>query len=147
MLDLKFLRQNRERVEAGIALKGMTVDLARFYAIEERRLHLLHESEQLKALRNAASEEIASRRKRGEPADEEIRAMREVGERIKGMDTELKTLEEESESLAGWIPNLPHPSVPPGRDPAQNQVVRTWGDTSAFDFEPRAHWDIATRLG
>src|SRR3989442_10449963 len=109
MHDLKFLRQNRDKVEAGITLKGMSVDLARFYAIEERRLQLLHESEQLKARRNAASEEIASRRKRGEPADEEIRAMREVGERIKGLDAELKQLEEESEALAAWIPNLPHP--------------------------------------
>src|SRR5207247_1019285 len=61
MHDLKFLRQNRERVEAGVALKGMTVDLARFYAVEERRLAVLHETEQLKARRNAASGELATR--------------------------------------------------------------------------------------
>ena len=147
MHDLKFLRQNRERVEAGTALKGMGVDLARFYAIEERRLQLLHESEQLKARRNAASEEIAARKRRGEPADGEIQAMREVGERIKGLDTELRTLEAESESLAAWIPNLPHASVPPGRDAAQNQVVRTWGAQRSFAFAPRPHWEIAARLG
>ena len=105
MHDLKFLRQNRERVEAGIALKGMGVDLARFYAIEERRLQILHESEQLKARRNAASEEIAARKRRGEAADGEIAAMREVGERIKGLDADLRNLEAESESLAAWIPS------------------------------------------
>ena len=55
MLDLKFLRQNREKVEAGVALKGMAVDLKRFYEVEERRLAVLHETEQLKARRNAAS--------------------------------------------------------------------------------------------
>ena len=147
MHDLKFLRQNREKVEAGLALKGMSVDLAHFYAIEERRLQLLHESEQLKARRNAASEEIAARKKRGEPADAEIQAMREVGERIKGLDAELRKLEGESETLAAWIPNLPHASVPPGRDPAQNQVVRTWGAQRSFDWAPRPHWEIATRLG
>src|SRR5213075_3137869 len=68
-------------------------------------------------------------------------------ERIKALDAELRQLEEESEALAAWIPNLPHESVPPGHDPAQNQVVRTWGVPRAFAFEPRAHWDIATGLG
>ncbi|MEO5616987.1 MAG: serine--tRNA ligase, partial [Candidatus Eisenbacteria bacterium] len=147
MLDLKFLRNNRDKVEAGIALKGMTVDLKKFYGVEERRLDLLHESEQLKARRNTASEEIASSKKRGENADAEIAAMREVGDRIKTLDTELRQLEEESEALAAWFPNLPHESVPPGSDPAQNQVVRTWGKPTSFGFEPKPHWEIATALG
>jgi seryl-tRNA synthetase len=147
MHDLKFLRTHRELVEAGVALKGMTVDLARFYALEERRLAVLHETEQLKARRNAASEDIARRKKSGENADDDIRAMREVGERIRTLDAELKTLEEESEALAAWIPNLPHESVPPGRDAAQNQIVRTWGKPRTFDFEPKPHWELATRLG
>ncbi len=147
MHDLKFLRQNRERVEAGVALKGMSVDLPRFYAIEERRLAVLHETEQLKARRNAASEDIAKKKRAGENADADILAMREVGDRIKALDTELKQLETETETLAAWIPNLPHASVPPGHDASQNQVVRTWGEPRDFDFEPQPHWDIATRLG
>jgi len=147
MHDLKFLRQNRERVEAGIALKGATVDLARFYQIEERRLAVLHETEQLKARRNAETEAIAAKKRARENADAEIASMREVGDRIKALDTELRTLEEESESLAAWIPNLPHESVPPGRDASQNRIVRTWGEPRAFDFEPKPHWDLATNIG
>jgi seryl-tRNA synthetase len=147
MHDPKFLRQHRDKVEAGVALKGMTVDLARFYALEERRLALLHETEQLKAKRNAASEEIAARKKRGEDPAADIAAMRAVGDRIKAFDSELKTLEEESEALAGWIPNLPHPSVPPGSGPEQNQLVRTWGEPPTFDFQPQPHWEIASHLG
>ncbi len=147
MHDLKFLRANREKVEAGIALKGMAVDLRQFYAVEERRLQVLHDTEQLKARRNAASDEIAARKKRGEDAGDQIAAMREVGERIKALDTELRRLEEESEALAAWIPNLPHESVPPGREAAQNQLVRTWGAQPKFDFAPRPHWDIASALG
>jgi len=146
MLDLKFLRQNRDRVEAGIALKGANVDLARFYGVEERRLAVLHETEELKARRNAASEAIAAKKKAGEAAEADIAAMREVADRIKKLDGELKRLEEESEALAAWIPNLPHATVPPGHDAAQNQVVRTWGEPRKFDFRPRAHWDIATDL-
>jgi seryl-tRNA synthetase len=147
MHDPKFLRNHREKVEAGVALKGISVDLGRFYALEERRLAVLHETEQLKARRNAASEEIAARKKRGEDASADIAAMRAVGDRIKALDAELKTLEEESEALAAWIPNLPHPSVPPGSGAEQNQLVRTWGEPPRFDFEPRPHWDLATRLG
>lgn len=147
MHDLKFLRNNRERVEAGVALKGMTVDLARFYEIEERRLALLHESEQLKAQRNAVTQEVGTRRQSGQPADELIRQSRELGERIKTLDAELVTLEEESAELAAWIPNLPHETTPPGKDATHNQVVRSWGEPPAFDFEPRPHWELATRLG
>src|SRR6267378_8079266 len=127
MHDPKFLRKHRDRVEAGVALKGMTVDLAAYYAVEVRRLQILHETEQLKAKRNTASEEIARRKQAGETPTAEIAAMREVGERIKALDAELKTLEEKSEALAAWIPNLPHASTPPGKDAARNQVVRSFG--------------------
>src|SRR5258705_3351914 len=146
MHDPKFLRNHRERVEAGVALKGMTVDLSAYYAVEEQRLQILHETEQLKARRNSASEEIARRKKAGEPAEVEIAAMREVGDRIKSLDAELKTLEAKSEALAAWIPNLPHPSTPPGKDAAQNQVVRSHGALPSFGFEPRPHWELATAL-
>jgi seryl-tRNA synthetase len=147
MHDLKFLRQHRDRVETGIALKGMTVDLARFYGLEERRLAVLHETETLKARRNVTTEDIARKKRSGENADADIAAMREVGERIKALDAELRTLEEESESLAAWIPNLPHPTVPPGRDASQNVQIRAWGEPRGFEFDPKPHWEIATRLG
>ena len=147
MHDLKFLRQHRDKVEAGIALKGAQLDLSRFYQIEERRLALLHETEQLKAKRNAASEEIARLKKTGAAAAGPITAMRELGDRVKELDQELRQLEEESTNLAAWIPNLPHPSVPPGSDATQNQVLRTWGTIRTFDFAPKPHWDLATNLG
>jgi len=147
MHDLKFLRQNRDKVEAGIALKGVQLDLRRFYQIEERRLALLHESEQLKARRNAASEDIARLKQKGGDATAQITETRELGDRVKALDAELRQLEEESSNLAAWIPNLPHPSVPPGSDPTQNKVVRTWGELRKFEFEPKVHWDLATDLG
>src|SRR6266850_5139073 len=147
MHDPKFLRKHRDRVEAGVALKGMTVDLPAYYEADERRLQILHETEQLKAKRNAASEEIARRKKAGENPTAEIAAMREVGDRIKALDAELKTLEEKSDALAAWIPNLPHATTPPGKDAAQNQVVRSVGAPPTFAFEARPHWEIATALG
>ena len=147
MHDLKFLRQNRDKVEAGIALKGAKLDLTRFYQIEERRLALLHETEQFKARRNAASDEIAKLKKAGQDAAALILEQRQLGDRVKEMDTELSQLDEESTQLAAWIPQLPHPSVPPGSDATSNQVVRTWGKAPTFDFEPKPHWELATNLG
>ena len=147
MHDLKFLRTHRDKVEAGIALKGVSLDLTRFYQIEERRLALLHETEQLKARGNAASEEIAKLKKLGADASGPITEMRELRDKVKDLDQELRQLEEESTNLAAWIPNLPHPSVPPGSDASANKVLRTWGDIRKFDFEPKAHWDLATNLG
>ena len=147
MHDLKFLRTHREKVENGIALKGMTMDLGQFYTVEERRLQVLYETEQLKSRRNVASEAIAKKKKAGESAAGEIAAMREVGDRIQSLDAELKKLEEESEALAAWIPNLPHASTPPGRGAEQNQRVRAWGQPRRFDFTPLPHWELATRLG
>jgi seryl-tRNA synthetase len=147
MLDLKFLRTHRDKVEAGIALKGATVNLERFYQIEERRLAVLKETESLKARRNAASEEIAAAKKSGLDASARIVEMRELGDRVKDLDGELRQLEEEGLELSAWIPNLPHASVPPGSDASQNQVVRTWGEKPRFDFAPKAHWDLATDLG
>ncbi len=147
MHDLKFLRTHRDKVEAGIALKGVTLDLSRFYQIEERRLALLHETEQLKAKGNAASEEIAKLKKSGGDASASITEMRDLRDKVKELDTELRQLEEESTNLAAWIPQLPHPSVPPGSDATANKVHRTWGEIRKFDFEPKAHWDLATGLG
>lgn len=147
MLDLKFLRNHRDKVEAGIALKGAAVDLSRFYAIEDRRLALLHETEQLKAKRNSDSEEIARLKKTGQDASALITEMRELGDKVKELDAELRQLEEESNELASWIPNMPHPSVPPGRDASQNQTVRHHGEVPKFDFEPKPHWELAEALG
>ena len=73
--------------------------------------------------------------------------MRALGDRVKELDEQLRQLEEESLNLAAWIPNLPHASVPPGRDAANNQVVRQVGELPKFDFEPKPHWELATNLG
>jgi len=147
MLDAKFLRQNRERVEAGVAAKYADVDLAGYYRLDDRRLEILREGERLKALRNRASEDIARKKKSGEDAAADIAAMREVSDRIKALDAELKPVEEQLEAIAATIPNLPHASVPPGRDERSNVLVRSHGEPRAFDFAPKPHWELATALG
>ncbi|PYM70382.1 MAG: serine--tRNA ligase, partial [Candidatus Rokuibacteriota bacterium] len=108
---------------------------------------LIKEAEELKALRNRASEAIGQARKRGEDAAAERAQMREVGERIKVLDDEVKEVDGRIEALLVQLPNLPHPSVPPGRTEDDNVEVRRWGAPRAFPFTPKTHDEVGEALG
>ncbi|MGB9887728.1 MAG: serine--tRNA ligase [Moorellales bacterium] len=146
MLDLKFVRENPERVQEGLEKRGMPLSLERFLELEKRRREILTEVEELKRRRNQASEEVARRKKTGEPAEDLIASVRELGGRIKELDAELGEVEAEIESVLLTLPNLPHPSVPVGRGSEDNPVVRSWGEIPVFSFPPRPHWEIGEEL-
>jgi len=149
MHDPRFLREQIELVREGVLRKAgkLPEQLERFYALEDERLALLREADQLKHERNQASEEIARLKQEGGDASARIASMKAVSDRIKELDTRLRAVEEEGEEAAGWIPNLPHASVPEGRDAAANVEVARWGTLRTFDFTPRPHWEVATGLG
>lgn len=146
MLDIKYLRENLELAEARLKTRGGAVDLSGFRALDDKRRGLLQNGEELKALRNRVSEEI-SRIKDKSQAQDRIAEMREVSQRIKALDEELKDVEE---ALAGFlltVPNIPAAVVPVGASEADNLVVRTWGESAAFPFVPKPHWEIGEALG
>ena len=116
-------------------------------AVDSDRRRLLREVEDLKAERNRASEAIGQAKRRGDDASAEMARMREVGERIKALDAELKTRDEEIERQLVLIPNLPHSSVPVGDSAADNVEVRRWGTPRTFSFPARAHDELGERLG
>ena len=147
MLDLKYIRQNREAVERGVANKRVAVDFDRLLALDEQRRSLLARSESLKAERNQANQEIAAARKQGGPDRELIERMREVAGRIKEMDTELADLQRELDSLLLTVPNLPHDSVPVGGSEADNLELRAWGEKPDLAWQPKPHWEVAEQLG
>jgi len=146
MLDMKFIRDHLDQVEQRLASRGGELSLAGFRQLDERRRSLLTESESLKAQKNSASEEIAKVKDKSQVADK-IAAMKEVSARIKALDDELKTVEEELHGLLLTIPNLPHPTTPIGRSEDDNVVVRSWGQPTSFDFEPKNHWELGEQLG
>ncbi|MDK2926725.1 MAG: seryl-tRNA synthetase [Bacillota bacterium] len=146
MLDAKFVRANPEVVREALRKRHVSADLDDFLRLDEERRRLLGEVEQLKARRNSESEEIARRKKAGEPAEELIAEMRAVSEKIKELDDRVKAVEEELNRTLLYIPNIPDESVPEGESDADNPVVRTWGEPRKFTFEPKAHWDIGTDL-
>ncbi|MFA4029618.1 MAG: hypothetical protein GDYSWBUE_000911 [Candidatus Fervidibacterota bacterium] len=149
MLDLRLIRERPEWVKERIRLKGDNVDaeIDRILELDRERREVIAEVEALKHERNIVSDEIARRKRLGEPVEELIEKMRDVSDRIKVLDAKLSENERELNSLLLLIPNLPHESVPIGEDESGNVEVMRWGEPRQFDFEPKPHWDIAQRLG
>ncbi|MBO1628418.1 serine--tRNA ligase [Bacillus cereus] len=148
MLDIKFLRANFEEVKAKLQHRGEDLtDFGRFEELDTRRRELLVQTEELKSKRNEVSQQISVLKREKKDAEALILEMREVGEKVKDFDNELRTVEEDLERLMLSIPNIPHESAPIGDTEDDNVVARTWGEVKEFNFEPKPHWDLATDLG
>src|SRR5207253_8464800 len=127
VLDIRLIRERPEEVERALAQKGGAELIKGIAARDAERRRLIHESEELKALRNKASKAIGQAKRRGEDASAEQARMREVSERIKALDAEVKVIEAEIDRMLLGIPNLPNPSVPVGSSSDDNPEVRRWG--------------------
>jgi seryl-tRNA synthetase len=146
MLDIRFIRENQQEVESRLSSRGTGVDLSGFYELDARRRTLLQDTETLKALRNKVSDEISQVKDKSLVQDR-IVEMREVSQRIKLLDEELRSLEEELSAFLLTVPNLPSPETPQGVSEADNREVRRWGDIPSLDFAPKSHWEIGENLG
>ncbi|MGC2061984.1 MAG: serine--tRNA ligase [Thermodesulfovibrionales bacterium] len=147
MLDSRFVRENVQDVRDALKKRGYEFPLQEFLAIDEKRMALLRETEELRNRRNVVSEEIGRKKREKADASAELEDMRVVSDRIKALDDQLKAVEDETRGLLLTIPNMPHESVPTGKDETDNAEIRRWGEPGKFDFEPLNHWDIAEPLG
>ena len=147
MLAREYLREHADDYRNALTRRGATVDIERFLALDVERRRAIAQVEQLKAQKNAASQEIANLKKSKQDASAQIEAMKSVGEEIKAIDDRLGQIEDELRTLELYFPNVPDASVPVGADESANRVERHWGEKPAFDFTPRAHWDIGENLG
>src|ERR1039457_1777190 len=145
MLDMKFIRENFEEAEQRLCTRGGAAYMDGFRTLDDRRRALLREGEALKALRNAASEEIARVKDKSQVQDK-ILEMREVSQKIKVMDDELKQVDEELSSFLLTVPNLPHATTPLGASEADNVQVRVWGEARVLPFAAKPHWEIGEEL-
>jgi seryl-tRNA synthetase len=146
MLEIKFVRENFDRVETAMANRGETIDLTVFNTADAQRREVLGEIEGLRHRRNVVSDQIAELKKAGQNADDMVTEMREVSTRIKTLEKALNDSEATVQSLLMRIPNLPHDSVPVGRDENDNPEVKRVGTPPAFGFPVKAHWDIGKDL-
>ncbi|UCF32067.1 MAG: serine--tRNA ligase [bacterium] len=147
MLDVRFLRENIDFVEERLAARGEVLDLDPFRKLDGERRSLLRETEDMKARRNAESLEIGRLRKEGVDAADRMEVVRGLGERIKANDERLKSIETELREFLLTVPNLPHDSVPVGKDENANSLVRTWGEKPDPAFDPLPHWELGESLG
>ena len=147
MHDLSHFRANLDSIAERLRTRGFNLDLEAFRDLDARRRAAVTESEQLKARRNAESNEISKLRKQGVDTSAEQLQMREIGDRITVLDEQVKALDEQFRLELAGIPNIPQDSVPVGRSEADNVEVRKWGQPRSFEFEPKAHWDLGPELG
>lgn len=147
MLDVKMMRQNMPEVKAKLATRGVKGEvLDEFIALDEERRGLLVKSEDLKKYRNEVSAQIATLKREKADAADKIAEMKTVGEQIKGYDNEIAAIDEKLFHISATLPNIPAADVPVGKDEDDNVEVRRWETPRTFDFEPKAHWDIAEDL-
>ncbi|PYT76986.1 MAG: serine--tRNA ligase [Acidobacteria bacterium] len=145
MHDLSYFRDHLD-VFADMAKKrSMTLDLDGFRDLDKQRRELITTTEQLKAQRNKASDEIARLKKQKQSTDGLIAEMKQVSERIKQLDERITAFDSRQRELLLTIPNVPHSSVPVGSSAADNKEVRCWGAPPKFDFQPKPHWEVGER--
>ena len=146
MLDMRFIRENPDKVKTAIKNKFCDVDIDKLLALDMERRENLQRADELKAVRNRVSQEIGELKKKGESSEKAIIEMREVSAKIKEIDDTIRKIEEDIYNIQIWIPNIPHESVPVGTE-ENNQIVSEWGKIEEPDFTVVPHYDIGNSLG
>jgi seryl-tRNA synthetase len=144
MLDIKIIRQNPEIVKNSLLNRRTEVDLDGLLDLDAKRRSMIQEGDELKAKRNQFSEQM-SKNRGGSP--EQKLEIRQIGERIKAIDAEMKDLELAIDDIIKRIPNIPNETVTVGSSEEENPVIRTNGDKPDFSFTPREHWELGENLG
>jgi seryl-tRNA synthetase len=147
MYDLQFFRNNLEAIRERLSSRGYALDVQFFRDLDTRRRQYVTESEQLKAKRNQATLDIGKLRKGGVDTAERQQQVRAMGERISELDRQVEQLDTEFRDFLARVPNVPHESVPIGKDEHANQEIHRWGTPREFPFTPKPHWDLGPELG
>ena len=135
MLDVKFVRENIELVRQMLTNRGSDLDLQPLLELDEARRRILVDVEQKKHRRNIASEEISKLKKEKKEASSLVEEMRELGREIKVLDQQLAEVEQEFRDFLLIIPNVPHSSVPVGKDEKDNREILKLGRKTRFRFQ------------
>ncbi|POA21293.1 MULTISPECIES: serine--tRNA ligase [unclassified Pseudomonas] len=147
MLDSKLLRSNLQDVADRLASRGFALDTARIEALEEQRKTVQTRTEALQAERNARSKSIGQAKQRGEDIAPLMADVERMAGELSAGKVELDAIQTELDSILLGIPNLPHESVPVGKDEDDNVEVRRWGTPTQFDFEVKDHVALGEKFG
>ena len=150
MLDLNYVRDHLDRVRAALAARGMPATaMDDFAEADAERRRVIAESDALNAERNNASRVIGALMKEGRREEAEARRQQvsELKDRIGELEQRREQAERRMRELLSTLPNIPHETVPVGKDESDNVEIRRWGTKPEFDFEPKDHVDLGTSLG
>lgn len=147
MLDPQLLRNDLDSVAEKLLIKGYQLDKKQFIELEAQRKSLQVKVEDLRGQRNTESKKIGQAKAAGEDIQPLLAAVASLGDELKDSEQSLVMLQEKLNDLLAGIPNIPHESVPPGKDESDNVELRRWGDPRVFDFQPRDHVDLGAELG
>jgi seryl-tRNA synthetase len=144
MIDIKVIRESPELVRKVLEHRGITFDLDSLVGLDTQHRNLLQQLEELRAKHNQMSKQIG---KGGGDKQELIAGMRQIGDEISSLQQEVNQTKSKLDALLLELPNIPHPSVPLGKDEASNVTVRSWGEPKNFSFPPLPHWELGEKLG
>ncbi len=147
MYDLRTLRDNLDPIREQLGLRGADVPWDRLRTLIEQRRTLASQVEQLRHELKKGSDEVATLKREKKPADPSMAAMKAIGERIKTIEDELRAVEEPLTDLNHRIPNLPHASVPEGKDANSNSEARRWGSPPTLTAPAKSHFELGEALG
>ncbi|MFM0266719.1 serine--tRNA ligase [Paraburkholderia sediminicola] len=147
MLDIQLLRKDLDGVAKRLADRGYTLDVAAFTALEAERRDTQTRTEEMQARRNTLSKQIGGMKGRGEDTSALMAEVGGIGDGMKASAAKLDDIQKRLSDLLLGVPNLPHESVPAGKDETENVEVRRWGTPRQFDFEVKDHVDVGTPLG
>lgn len=148
MLDIRRIRENLDEIKKGMDKRGeKEVDFDKIIELDDIRKEKLQEVEVMKNELNVESKKIPALIKEGIDVTEAKIVLKDLSDKIKVIDDEIRDAEGEIEYLLMRVPNVPHPDVPQGTTDDDNVEVRTWGEPTKFDFENKPHWEIGTGLG
>ena len=147
MHDLAHFRSNFDQIAQRLSTRSNPPNLDQFRELDSRRRAAISQSEDLKRRRNEETSKIAQLKREGVDTAELQKQVRAMGEQIASCDEQVKASDEQFQDLLAGIPNVPHESVPVGKDSDDNAEVRRVGEPRKFDFPPKAHWDLGPELG
>jgi seryl-tRNA synthetase len=147
MLDPRLLRNELEETATKLKRRGVELDVERIKTLEDSRKHLQVAAQELQNERNSRSKQIGKAKASGEDIQPLLAEVANLGDKLKTAQDDLTSVQAQLSEIALGIPNIPHPSVPEGRDEADNREERRWGEPKVFDFEPKDHVDIGSAKG
>jgi seryl-tRNA synthetase len=145
--DLAYFRGHLEEIAGRLATRGNALNLDHLRDLDSRRRAAISQAEELKRRRNQESGEIARLKREGADTASRQQQVRVLGDEIAALDKQVDALDEEFRERLAGIPNVPHESVPVGKDASDNVEIRRVGMPRQFDFAPKAHWDLGPELG